>query len=87
MDVPTLSLFLRPILTVASVWNTGETGDINASPLILVALSLAIRGVPVPEQCLIKENGICYMLTGSHLYFLVDFREALLCMLPVSYST
>ena len=22
--------FLRPILTVASVWNTGETGDIHS---------------------------------------------------------
>ena len=29
MDVPTLSLFLRPILTVTSVWNTRETGDIH----------------------------------------------------------
>ena len=28
MDVPILSTFLSPILTVASVWNTGETGDI-----------------------------------------------------------
>ena len=28
MDVPTLSKFLRPILTVSSVLNTGETGDI-----------------------------------------------------------
>ena len=27
MDVPTLSTFLSPILTIASVWNTGETGD------------------------------------------------------------
>ena len=27
MDVHTLSTFLSPILTVASVWNTGETGD------------------------------------------------------------
>ena len=27
MDVPILILFLRPILTVTSVWNTGETGD------------------------------------------------------------
>ena len=30
MDVPTLSAFLRPILTVTSVFNTGETGDINS---------------------------------------------------------
>ena len=27
MDVPTPSTFLSPILTVASVWNTEETGD------------------------------------------------------------
>ena len=24
-----LTVVLRPVLTVASVWNTGETGDIN----------------------------------------------------------
>ena len=28
MNVPTLKLVLRPILSVTSVWNTGETGDI-----------------------------------------------------------
>ena len=28
MDVPTLKLVLRPILTVTSVYNTGEIGDI-----------------------------------------------------------
>ena len=27
MDVPTLRMFFSPILTVASIWNTGETGD------------------------------------------------------------
>ena len=27
MDVPTLSTFLRPILNVTTVWNTGGTGD------------------------------------------------------------
>ena len=29
MDVPTLSLDFRPILTVALVWNTGETDDLD----------------------------------------------------------
>ena len=29
MDVPTLSAFLSSILNAASVWNTGETGDIH----------------------------------------------------------
>ena len=29
MDVHTLKLILRPILTDTSVWNTGETGNIN----------------------------------------------------------
>ena len=28
MDGPTLSMLLRPILPVATIWNTGETGDI-----------------------------------------------------------
>ena len=30
-NVPTARLLLRPILTVTSVWNTGETGDMNGS--------------------------------------------------------
>ena len=38
MDVPTLSLFLRPILTVTSVWNTGETGDMNWSQTAKTAM-------------------------------------------------
>ena len=29
MDVIILDAFLRPILTVTAVWNTGETGDID----------------------------------------------------------
>ena len=40
MDVPTLSSFLRPILIVASVLNTGETFDINTC---LVSRSSAIQ--------------------------------------------
>ena len=28
LDVPTLNTFSRPILTVTTVWNTGETGNI-----------------------------------------------------------
>ena len=31
MDVSILGTFLSPILTVTTVWNTGETGDIKAS--------------------------------------------------------
>ena len=34
MYVPTLSMFLRPILTVTAVWNTGETGDIHIQTFI-----------------------------------------------------
>ena len=29
MDALTLGMFLSPILTVTTVWNTGETGDIH----------------------------------------------------------
>ena len=29
MDALTLGTFLIPILTVTTVWNTGETGDTN----------------------------------------------------------
>ena len=31
MDALTLGMFFGPILTVTTVWNTGETGDMNAS--------------------------------------------------------
>ena len=31
MDVPILNIFSSPILTVTTVSNTGETGDINAA--------------------------------------------------------
>ena len=34
MDVLTLSFFLRPIPTVTSVWNTGETVDIYGQSLV-----------------------------------------------------
>ena len=30
IDVPTVSSFLSPIITVASVWDTGETVDMNS---------------------------------------------------------
>ena len=33
IDIPRLNTFLRPILTVASVRNTGEPGDINKPAL------------------------------------------------------
>ena len=40
MDFPTLNVFLSLILTVASVWNTGETGDMNTrKKLILIAMN------------------------------------------------
>ena len=47
MDVPTLSLYLRAILTVTSVYTgetgtsvyTGETGDINTAIYCYVSLS------------------------------------------------
>ena len=39
MDVPTLKLVLRPILTVTSVCNTGENGEINKIVENFVALN------------------------------------------------
>ena len=35
MDVPTLKLVLRPTLTVTSVCNTGETGNIEQNEALL----------------------------------------------------
>ena len=40
MDVHTLSTFLSPILTVASVWNTGETIDMNNQPSLYPTTNL-----------------------------------------------
>ena len=34
MDALTLGTFLSPILTITTVWNTGETGDINTTLLV-----------------------------------------------------
>ena len=34
MDALTLGRFLSPILSVTTVWNTGETGDINITSFI-----------------------------------------------------
>ena len=45
MDVPTLKLVLSPILTVLSVWNTGETGDLNDVTNFRVNQTLANRGL------------------------------------------
>ena len=42
MDVPILKLALRPILIVTSVWNTGETGDINSRLPIHYTSQLAV---------------------------------------------
>ena len=43
MDVPTLSAFLRPIITVTSVFNTGETGDINSLAEVSLQLNVQIN--------------------------------------------
>ena len=42
MDVPTLSTFLMPILTVTSVWNTGETGNMFYLLIILLIVPSSI---------------------------------------------
>ena len=39
-----LKLVLRPILTVTSVWNTGETGDINSLLIIKINKKMSIFG-------------------------------------------
>ena len=40
MDVPTLKLVLRPMLTVTTVWNTGEIGDMYKFDVWMKNLSL-----------------------------------------------
>ena len=36
MDALTLGIFLSPILTVTTVWNTGETGDIHDCCILIL---------------------------------------------------
>ena len=54
MDVPTLSLFFRPILAVSTVLNTGETGDMYLHYWFNDKMQLTILGVNVTPD--VKEN-------------------------------
>ena len=38
MDALTLGTFLSPIVTVTTVWNTGDTGDMNTRMVIRLLL-------------------------------------------------
>ena len=60
MDVPTLSMFLRPILTVTSVWITGETGGIE-----LVWSRMLRSTLPTATWCnyIKKILYYCYIVT------------------------
>ena len=42
MDTLTLNTFLSPILSVTSVWNTGETGDINVVPVCTREMNVCV---------------------------------------------
>ena len=55
MDVPTLSTFLRLILTVTSVWNSGETGDIHNPTKVGQATMLQI------VDCVTLVQGVYYL--------------------------
>ena len=57
MDVPTLSLCLRPILTVTFVRNTGETSDIYHS-IILTEFFFnvgSLSGLPLFEHLIVSN--------------------------------
>ena len=55
MDVPTLNTFLSLILTVASVWNTWETGDNNRA--CHKKVSSSIQGLAMPQCFSIRIPG------------------------------
>ena len=59
MDVPTLRTFLSPILNVASVWNTGETGDINYSGFFESQRSLIVSNLTADLQILKQMTYQC----------------------------
>ena len=42
MDVPTLNMLLRSIITVTTVWNTGETGDTNIPSAYRIGLRFRV---------------------------------------------
>ena len=47
MDALTLGMFLSLILTVTTVWNTGETGDMYSDPVNkLVTKQLGTKNLP-----------------------------------------
>ena len=66
LDVLTLSLFLRPILTVTSAWNTGETGDIywfykvfhNFHKKFIIVRSYACLIFTFRKNCFLKVKHI-----------------------------
>ena len=59
MDALTLSTFLSPILTVTTVWNTGETGEIYKR------CNLKYSIVCLPKLCLSS-----LLITYNTLYFI-----------------
>ena len=88
MDLPTLSLFLRPILTVSSVLNTRETGDMSTcanSPMLSTLWCHIYRWMPKNSifflkiflQVITERLG---MATGGEPYH--DIRFALMAVVP-----
>ena len=65
MDVIILTALLRTILTVTTVWNTGETGDINA-----FKLTTQIEG------SLSKHHNSCYTKKGGGSLFMRQVLKA-----------
>ena len=70
MDVPTLRLFLRPILTATSVWNTGETGDTNTMLCPIKVNSNTIE-LAVHTSCYCVLDLLFVYLHAVQLYLLL----------------
>ena len=66
MDVTILSVFLRPILTVASVWNTGQTGDIFYSGVYsIIFYSFRFFSITIEIRCFCSNDKLSFQVILS----------------------
>ena len=71
MDALTLGMFLSPILTVTTVWNTGETGDIHICDLnrfyfITLSATIHLNGL---QNRQIRQRTTWKLFVRYALYF------------------
>ena len=76
MDALTLDTFFSPILTVTTVWNAGETGDINSINLVRIGTTY-IMG---------SSNSACnigHLMAQQKLSQVSEFKYAVMTELSI----